>query len=549
MKKGNKKNNKITTIFFSFLKSEIFINWLVFTIIFTVYFCSSVGLINSGDTPQFFTTEALLKNKNLDISVFSRDPHFFVFPDIINYNNQILSMRGYMLSLFMIPFHLLSYSIKGLININNFPQEIRSANFPYELTIVSLYTVITAFGLMIIWKLIKEITNSKYISFFLIILLAFGTYCWKYSAYYTRHGLIVLFLSIVLYCFYYILLKNQLSYFLILLILCVLSFGLDLFFFITMIFTCFYIFVSKPKIYNFYLKNKRKLLIYFAICVLIMIIEISLNLFFYGSITAFQYNKLSIFTNLSRTQIIKILFSTPILPTFFIVLFGFGKIPQSAFDNYKFIPKNIAIYNSVDYAKMYNFFGVFFITPTLLVSFFIFLFTKNKSIKKYWPIINYSFIIFFVSILMNLKFFNFWGGNQYDIRYFYSYSISLVIPLAIFLNYVFKNKNIFYKYFIAIIFILSYIFSLIMGWLGVINMYKPALTGERRIWMDIYDLPRNLFKHSFKEYLDATFMNRENFWIPVIFSLIFLSIYLLYKKIKSFFQHKKQPATFFSINI
>ena len=66
-----------------------------------------------------------------------------------------------------------------------------------------------------------------------------------------------------------------------------------------------------------------------------------------------------------------------------------------------------------------------------------------------------------------------------------------------------------------------------MGWLGVINMYKPALTGERRIWMEIYDLKTQFFNHSFKDYLDATFMNRENFWIPIALSIMFFLIYQL----------------------
>jgi len=59
-----------------------------------------------------------------------------------------------------------------------------------------------------------------------------------------------------------------------------------------------------------------------------------------------------------------------------------------------------------------------------------------------------------------------------------------------------------------------------MGWLGVISMYLPSLTGERRIWMDIYDFPTKLTQHSFNEYLNATFMNRENAWIAVALSII-----------------------------
>ncbi len=106
------------------------------------------------------------------------------------------------------------------------------------------------------------------------------------------------------------------------------------------------------------------------------------------------------------------------------------------------------------------------------------------------------------------------------------------MPLVLFFNEIDNLSNKFIKYIIYIFFTISFIFSLIMGWLGVINMYKPALTGERRIWMDVYDLPKDFSKHSFKEYLDATFLNRKNFWIPIMFSLIFLLIYLSLKNLK-----------------
>ena len=40
----------------------------------------------------------------------------------------------------------------------------------------------------------KEMTKTTWISIFFALLFAVGTYAWKYSSYYARHG-IVLFLS------------------------------------------------------------------------------------------------------------------------------------------------------------------------------------------------------------------------------------------------------------------------------------------------------------------------------------------------------------------
>lgn len=68
MRKLIKKILKLKIILLNFFKSDLFLNWLVFTFIFTVYFCSSVGLINSGDTIQYFTAEAILKYGSIDIS-------------------------------------------------------------------------------------------------------------------------------------------------------------------------------------------------------------------------------------------------------------------------------------------------------------------------------------------------------------------------------------------------------------------------------------------------------------------------------------------------
>ena len=152
---------------------------------------------------------------------------------------------------------------------------------------------------------------------------------------------------------------------------------------------------------------------------------------------------------------------------------------------------------------------------------------------------TFCLIIFLFGITIISKTPFFWGGNQYDVRYFYSYTVLLVFPAAFVLQEIFKTKNKLIKNFFVFAFIISSIFSLIMGWLGVINMYKPALTGERRIWMEIYDLPNQFFNHSFKEYTDATFMNRENFWIPIVLSFLFYLFYRLFVFLFYFLHHKK----------
>jgi len=100
--------NKIKHKLSSIINHRHLLPFVLFTFIFTVYFSSSVGLMNSMDTPQFFTTEALIQNHNIDISVFRYDPHYFVWPDVYNYKNQTLGLRGYLTSVLYLPLHIIS---------------------------------------------------------------------------------------------------------------------------------------------------------------------------------------------------------------------------------------------------------------------------------------------------------------------------------------------------------------------------------------------------------------------------------------------------------
>ncbi|KKP60339.1 MAG: hypothetical protein UR54_C0014G0007 [Candidatus Roizmanbacteria bacterium GW2011_GWA2_34_18] len=505
------------------IKSKTFLPFIFFTFIFTVYFSSSVGLINSGDTPQYFTTEALITKKNIDIKSFNNDPHFFVYPDVYEDNGRLLSLRGIVFSFIMIPLHLFSNFIKNIFSINIFSPILKVPNFRYELAITSFFSVFSVLGLYLIFKLIKKVVKNDSVSYISVFLLSFGTYIWKYGNSYIRQGLVILILSFCTYSLYSFLNSKKRFWLISFFIMIVLSYGIDMFLFISLAFfsVIFLIYLLIKKIYPF-----RKILSSLFFPTLFILFIFFCNYINYGNILSNQTHQQQI----NKKHIIKkqYLFSTPIFPTINHVLFGFGKISLSSFKNFKMLDSEYIKTMSVDYAKKYNFFGIFIVSPFLFFSlFYLYKIFFLKVSNNIYVINLFCFFVFTLGIILNTKVLVFWGGNQYDIRYFYPYVILLGLPLSLSLQEIIKSKNRLFKIILEFLFLLSAIFSLLMGWLGVINMYKPALTGERRIWMEIYDLKTQFFNHSFKDYLDATFMNRENFWIPIALSIMFFLIYQL----------------------
>jgi len=488
---------------------------ILFALIFILYFSSSVGLINSGDTPQYFTTEGLMRYASPDLTPFTKDPHFFIWPDSFDYKGNILSFRGYALSLLAMPFHIIARYIYPLFTWNNFPSVVVTPHFTYELAVVSLFTLFSVFGLMIMRVLMKNITRSSIIADTVTFFLATGTYIWKYSVFYTRGAVMVFFLSAVSLCFWNILKEKRrqdFNYY-ILLFLWACSYGIDLILFVSITLAVMLLMVLEKK--KTLLRAKKPLVAgLFVLAILIIG-----NYRWYGNASSNQtLQSTYYFGNLPMQERVKVVASSPILPSVWAVLFNFGSLASSIFDHFKHIPSYITSHISLEFAKKYRFFGIFAISPFLLFS-FIKIRLKDKATKSLCMILMTLFI---VNLLGNASFFTFWGGNQYDIRYFYPFVVLFGVPVALSLKHITGIKNFFYKCMGLLLFFLLSFFSVLMGWLGVINMFAPALTGERKIWMDVIDLPLYYSRFSFDQYVNATFMNRENAWIAALIFLILL---------------------------
>lgn len=540
---------KIKYLFYFLEKKYFIITFLTFTFIFTVYFSSSEGIHSVLEYPHYFTSEALLNYGDIDMSHFHNDPHYFVWQDLYYKNGKTLSVRGFFFSFITIPIHITSRFLKFFYHLNNFPKDIANVtSFSYEVSIASLYSIFTVLGLLFIYMTIKEMTKSLFISQFTILIMAFGSYMWKYAPVLTRQGVNVFLLGVLFYYLWQLYNRGSTIKSNLVIFLCwSLSFGIDPILFI--MFSCI---VLAYIGYLLYLKIKGKIdaqiiktlyksiIIALPIPLIIISINILLNLYWYGTFYYTQNDKMPVFINIVGEQKWKtVLFSTPFYPTIFYILFAFGKLPESVFSNWNNLPNDLLVVNSVKFAKMYNFFGLFSISPFLLFSFYILFLKKIKP--KFKTLFFYSFLAFFIGICISTKIYGFWGGPQYDVRYFYPYISVLAIPLGLVLHHIFfEIKNLFIKFASILLFIALALYSLFAGWIGVISMLKPAQTGERRIWVDLLTARYELPHHALSELLNSTFMNRENAWIAVIISILVYIFILTTSRIVKTMDHQKK---------
>lgn len=496
-----------------------------FIAIFSIYFSSAVGLYNSTDSPQFFTTEALIKYQNPDMAPFSDDPQFFIGQDWFSLNNRILSYRGYLSSLISVPIHLISTPLQQAFTTNNFPSQIRVDNFKYKLSTTSLFVSFTLFGLIFYYQTTLKTTQSKWIAISSTLFLAIGTYFWKYSATLSRSGIIIMFLGLGGYLI--IKIKDPAKLVLSFLLLSSLIFGIDIFLAVGfMVFTITYFIIFRRRV----LYNKLLFASSLLIAVSIILFQLYFNYIWYGSLMSNQVVQRHRYLNtITNPRAGTIWFSTPLFPTIINVLFGFGPINPNAFSGIEKTSLELQEYSSLSYAKKYTFFGMFSISPFLL--FWVFIGAKDIKINNTEKTLTlYTLLTSLFGLLLNTKFLIFWAGNQYDIRLFYPYCLPLSILTIIAIKKLLAKGSNIKKYIIHVTFLFTGTYSIFHGWLGELNMYWPAQLGERKVWVDIFSSKLILPTFSYRELINLTFMNRENVWIAVAISLISILVLNLSKK-------------------
>lgn len=496
-------------------------SFLFFTLLLCIYTASAVGIINSVDTPQYFTAEALIQHRDIDMKPFEKDPHYFVKPDFFYQGAQVLNVRGYLFSMLMIPLHAGAFLLKSLLVTQDFPTEIIVPRFTYELALTMLYTFLSATGVLMIFATIHKVTKNLLLTCAVSLGVGLGTFIWKYSSFYTRHGFSVFALGLFTLGIAYLSQSNSRQKAGIISfgmgILHGLLFGIDQILFIAITVFCLMVAIAQLLKGSLHFHIHKRL---YALSLTVAVLYVVLgNIYFYNSpLPSFVQKWDTLYAVLgSKTDMF--VTSAPVIPVLKAALFNIGPLPHTAFIHFDKYPEIYTLLG-VSHAETIDFYGMFVISPFLLFGFLIILFPKVW--KKHLPIVSFSFVVFILGMAGSAKIFGFWGGNQYDIRYFYQYSILLGVPTALVIKHIWDLRTGDYFRFLSYIaislFILLLVYSLGMGWLGVINMYKPALTGERRIWLTLHTIYAEFHTHTANEYLDATFMNRRNAWVAAMLS-------------------------------
>lgn len=517
---------------------KVFYPFFLFNILFIAFALSAVGIINSIDSPQYFTTESLIHFRSLDMSYFQSDPHYFVWPDIMMKDGEVYNVRGYAVSILTIPFHFLSRFFDIFLVTDTFPlPHIPSESFAYELMITMLFALFSVLGIIFFYFASLNLFHHHALSFLISIFLGFGTYVWKYSSYYTRQGVSIFFIGLFLFLLSNIhnnpSSKYKKIFFMFLFVVISISYGIDIFLFLSFLISAIFFIVNRIDLKKvFAIFNIKQYIPIFIPSIFVLSIYFVLNLYWYDSFHSSLTTEQITVKQLLGEHRYSAWFSTPILYALPCVLFCNGKIPESVFSNFNYLPEELYYnFSSVQYAKQYNFFGIFSISPFLALG-IASLFIKNKN-KQITLLLYSCALCFFVGIILNTKVLNFWGGNQYDVRYFYPYTMFLGLPIIALFDSL--KRCVFLRVIYFIFLLSSGFFSMFMGWLGVLSMYMPSLSGERRIWIDLLTFRSEISKYSIYDLFTATFPNYQNIVFILFFSfslsLLYLTGFLVLKRV------------------
>lgn len=495
---------------------------IFFLIIFLIYVSNVVGPMNSGDAPQYFTGRAIIEEGSPDISSFSGDAHYFIWPDLVQRGSQTLNMRGHGVSVLMMPMHLIAQYIAPFFTFDNFPPLIINPDFGQELVTITLYTLFTLSGLVFIWLAVKALAVNAMVPYIITVQMAFGTYLWKYVAYYSRQGVQVFLLGLTTYLLVMMYKKPARSHEWLAYLLCVtsISYAIDAIQFIVLAVASVALFLFKLK---FFIKEKNRLLRAILPAFFIALVIIASNLIWYGQISSSLYKENIVIGKHFDGPITKTWMSSPIIPNLWYMLFSYDTLQPSLFRHYGQIDDVVDQYVSLAYAQKYSFYGLFIISPFFLLG-IISLFKPRKIHVG----VAISWLIFILGVIATTKYYAFWGGNLYDVRYFYPYIVILALPTAIVLDEIInalRKYNLYTKTASVVLLGAPFFWSFYMGFIGALNMYMPAQTGERRVWIEPFEaLPSKV------SVMSAIFMNRENVDVALILFVLLVTLWFLTKR-------------------
>lgn len=484
---------------------------VIISMVIATYFFSGVGLTNSGDSPQYRLTQALVDRRS--VCLLKEDK--YVYPDIgLVGGNCIVSGRGAGESIIAIPFYIFSkYTYKFVrLPYNGFNPGV-DQNSGIEASTAMINALSGSLCVFLVFKISVLLFYNKKASAIASFLFMVGTLNWKYSSIFYRHTISLLFMLLSTYLLIklikYCSRRDMFSF-----VLFCLSVAINIFIEPTSLFFCLtvvFVYLVVTTLHNKDIVNifVKSLLLAFII-VFVNFPIFAYNFYLFKNPFNYGWESQSVNTWLANKQQS---FSTPFIPSLITNLFNPNiKISQNTFSQYLLDNEQIKIQQSYYYASRYNYKGVFAQSPFLLLVFISPLLLRNKK---------YYFLLMFLAIvatLLSFKYLVFYSPNSYDTRFFlpiYAFFTILTVPtISVFIN----TKNISKKLFFVFLLLMLTLISVFNGWVSTVENYAPHVTGEKRtIAVQL------LQSHNLLSVIIETFPNVYNYRIFFIYIYYLLS--------------------------
>lgn len=501
---------------FSFPKDHLIALLLLF--LFTaIYFCSTVGRINSGDGSQYALTKSIVEEKKFAIDSNMQYTSNIDYAKL--YGHYYLD-REPGLPLLAVPFYLYGKftSRYGELPYNGLNPAINNESILQAFTYTTS-ALFGALGISFIYLICRKFNCSRMSSLLTALFAGAGTLHWKYSQSFFREPVYSTMLLISVYFLININKRYKKT-----LLKSGLFFGLSLF----MDYSKFYL-LPFFLLYLFFADNKKLL----KNCLQFTFgLSITLIFIFFYNLKVFGFP----FTNphLHKAYFKWMnnpsnLFKTPLIPGIKTNLFSNNAISPKLLVFYWENP-DIAEQMGAKWATRWKYTGIFTQTPLLFIAVTGFFYMLKKHHKEAILLILLSIVI----IIVNSKLTIFWAGNTYDTRYLLPSVMLLFIGLPFFLDNLRNISNRYVKKILIIAVIILSLHSVYNGWYSNTTHMGPNISGEHRFYLKNL-LPNNNLQHLILNLFLLfynTFPNVYNLPQLIIFYFIpILMIYYIYSAV------------------
>lgn len=486
----------------------------IFAVFSIIFFCSTVGVMNSVDAPQYAVTQAMVQRRVTYINEFAQ----YIWPDFAEHDGKLYSEREIGLSLLAIPPYILarsltSYSVPpyGSVNYPGITWESTTEALTY-----GFMSFVPAIGLVFFFYIARHLRTSIHLSLLSTIAVGLGTLYWRYSSSFVRQPFIAagyLFLIFMMfsakkYQTYKPIVIGLVTGFLIisdhvgtiaavvLALGCIIAYRTHF----RQFFKLFILFVSVPILY-FFLYN------YIS--------------FHHILVTSRQYSRIPAIRDPRNVFI-----ATP--NSLFFNLFSLEPLPQSSLDYLQRFPDIYTEFKAnMQWASFHQYKGILIQSPFLFAALFGFIFIGKENRRNILFILTAAVLYFIPGSLL----FVYYNPTAYDTRYVLPVAVLLSIGLPVILE---KLKNarstLFHHLGNDIVFILIGL-SVLFGWESEITNFAPHITGETRLLPDMLQYPLTSISNisaNFPVLFEQTFPNRYNLSLALLCVLVILLVWSIF---------------------